>query len=153
MLSLTSLLQLEWDYYCSFGLPLCLSSASQCLDWVCSLLSELWQKTQGTSFCIIGSLKLWTDYFMQIYSHHQELILSMGVLAVCSCYSHEAGGLDGVIRKCIVNYAINIFVLFLFSGRKIGCPKQRNLFKSFMSICLKCFVISYYLSRLSRTRG
>jgi hypothetical protein len=75
----------------------------------------------------------------------------MGVLAVCSCYSHEAGGLDGVIRKCIVNYAMNIFVLFPFSGRKIGCSKQTNLLKSFMSICLKWFVISYYLSRLSRT--
>jgi hypothetical protein len=75
----------------------------------------------------------------------------MGVLAVCSCYSHEAGVLDGVIRKCIVNYAMNIFVLFPFSGRKIGCSKQTNLLKSFMSICLKWFVISYYLSRLSRT--
>jgi hypothetical protein len=134
-LSLTSLSQPEWDNYCSFGLPICLLSASQCHDWVCSLLSELWQKTPGTSFCIIGSLKLWTDYFMQIYTHHQGLILSMGVLAICSCYScysHEVIGLDGVIRKCIVSYAVNIFVLFPFSGRKIGCSEQRNLFKSFM---------------------
>jgi hypothetical protein len=80
MLTLRSLLQVEWGYSFDFFFVLRLLSASQCYDYVFALFLEMWQKYSMKSFVLLFA-RNFGQIMKLINNHYQGLMTSVGVMA------------------------------------------------------------------------